>query len=54
MKGALVGIIAMWVLIGAIAGVIWMFDNHPEVASWLAFAAFVTIAGAAAGWAFTS
>lgn len=54
MKSVLAGIAVAWAIIGAIAGTIWIFDNHPETAKWLAFAVFVTLGGAFMGWAGTS
>lgn len=53
MKAALAGIATAWAIIGAVAGTIWIFDNHPETAKWLAFAVFITIGGALMGLAMT-
>ena len=53
MKGALVGISVAWTLVIAVAGTNWAFANYPEVASWLAFAVFVTVSGAVMGLAVT-
>ena len=54
MKSVLAGIAVAWTLVIAVAGTNWVFANYPEVASWIAFAVFVTVAGAVIGWSFTS
>ena len=54
MKSVLAGIAVAWTLVIAVAGANWVFANYPEVASWIAFAVFVTVAGAVIGWSFTS
>ena len=54
MKGALKGIAVAWALVATVAGTRWVYTNYPEVAAWLGFAVFVTIAGAIIGWSFTS
>lgn len=54
MKAALAGIATAWAIIGAIAGTIWIFDNYPETARWLAFAVGITLIGAFTGWTLKS
>ena len=54
MKAALAGIAVAWAIIFVMAVISWLVTNHPEIASWIAFAVVVALTGAVVGWSFTS
>ena len=50
MKGALLGIITVWALLGALFGVMWAFTNYPDTSFTVLIIVIITLFAAFWGW----
>ena len=53
MKGAIAGAVIIWIVLGALYGAVWAFDNYPETSMIVLFGLAATSIGAAYGWVLT-
>ena len=50
MKGALAGIVIIWIMLGVVLGAVWAFDTYPETSLMALAGLAITILGAVFGW----
>ena len=50
MKGALLGIITVWALLGVLFAALWAFSNYPDTSFTVLMIVIITLFGAFWGW----
>lgn len=50
MKGALAGIVFIWIALGGLLGAAWAFETYPETSMMMLGGLAITVLGAVFGW----